>query len=273
MNAIVIDSVHKSFRRRPVLWPWPMRKRADDIVALEDVSLRVPSGTVQVMLGPNGSGKTTLLKLISTMLLPDSGALFVDGFDTRCDECAVRCTVGFAVANERSFFPRLTAKENLEFFTVLDEVPRRERTARVIDLLNTVRLLDHAEKLVMNFSSGMYQRLGIARALLKNPSIVLMDEPSRSLDPGSAAQLWDLIRELTDTSATVVLASHNFQETAAVADNVAVLCHGRLIAECGIAEVSSAERLREFYFDCVSDSDDDCHSLFDIHGLAGTLAG
>ena len=273
MSAIVIDSVHKSFRHRPSIWPWPSGKRTDDTLALAGVSLRVSRGTVQVLLGPNGSGKTTLLKLISTMLLPDSGTVLVEGFDTRLHGKAVRKRLGFAVANERSFFPRLTARENLEFFAAFDEVQRRERASRVLDLLNTVGLLEHAEKLVMNYSGGMYQRLGIARALLKCPSIVLMDEPSRSLDPGAAMQLWELIRELADRDKTVLVASHNFQETAAVADNIAVLCRGRLCGECAITADEKTEQLREFYFDCIGDNDDIRDAAFASAGVVDALAG
>jgi ABC-2 type transport system ATP-binding protein len=271
MNAIVIDSVRKSFRRRPSIWPWVTRER-DGILAIADISLRVPRGTVQVLLGPNGSGKTTLLKLISTMLLPDSGRVLVEGFDTQRHGKAIRKQLGYAVARERSFFPRLTARENLEFFAVLDEVPRRQRASRVLDLLNVVGLLDHAEKLVMNFSGGMYQRLGIARALLKNPSVVLMDEPSRSLDPGSAEQLRELIRKLAQAGATVLVASHNLQEAAAVADNVAVFCQGRVCGEFRTARTISSERLREFYFDCVGENDDGT-TLFGTDALAPALAG
>ena len=272
MNAIVIDSVSKRFQQRPSFMPWRARKRPDDILALADISLSVPSGTVQVLLGPNGSGKTTLLKLISTMLLPDSGMLLVDGFNTMREERRVRSRVGFAVANERSFLPRLSAWENLDFFAALDEVPRRERDCRVCDLLHAVGLFEDAQKLAMNFSTGMYQRLGIARALLKNPSILLLDEPSRSLDPGSAMQLWDLIRELADKGTTVLVASHNFQETVTVADRVTILCEGRLRGDCRVAELASAERLREFYFDCLNDQDKDRNAGFDID-IARALVG
>jgi ABC-2 type transport system ATP-binding protein len=271
MNAIVIESVSKNFQQRPSFIPWKGHKRADDIPALADISLCVPSGTVQVLLGPNGSGKTTLLKLIATMLLPDSGTLLVEGFSTARAERQVRTRVGFAVANERSFFPRLTARENLDCFAALDEVPRRERNCRVSEILNTVGFSKQAEKLTMNFSSGMCQRLGIARALLKHPSILLLDEPSRSLDPGSAMQLWNLIRELADQSTTVLVASHNFQETVAVADHVAIMGGGRVRREYRAAQISSAERLRKLYFDSVGSEDED-RSIFDID-VAGALAG
>jgi ABC-2 type transport system ATP-binding protein len=269
MSAIVIDSACKSFRQ-PLWRAW--RKPGSGSVALANISLQVPAATVQVLLGPNGSGKTTLLKLISTMLLPDSGTVFVEAFDTRVHEKEIRKRLGFAVANERSFFPRLTARENLEFFAALDEVPRRERVFRVLELLNTVGLREHADKLVMNFSAGMYQRLAIARALLKNPCVVLLDEPSRSLDPGSAAQLWELVREVSAEGKTVLIASHNFQEAAAVADNVAVLSQGRLCGERRISSSTCAETLREFYFECIGDRAGDS-ILFESDNIDAELAG
>lgn len=249
-----------------------MRKSGDATVALAHVSLCVTRGTVQVLLGPNGSGKTTLLKLISTMLLPDSGSILVDGHDTCLHEKEVRKRLGFAVASERSFFPRLTAQENLEFFAVLDEIPRRERRCRVQSVLNTAGLIAQAQHLVMNFSGGMYQRLGIARALLKNPSIILMDEPSRSLDPASAMQLWKLIGELAERGATLLVASHNFQETAAIGQYVAILREGRLCGQRRIGHMSNPEELREFYFDCVG-SNDDCDVCLETDSLARALAG
>src|SRR5215470_1225451 len=169
MPAVVLESVSKLFRHRPVLFNWFGRERTGETRALNNVSLEVPTGRVLVLLGPNGSGKTTTLKLISTMLLPDQGRVLVQGFDTRDESVFVRQRVGFAVATERSFFPRLAARENLDFFAALDEIPRSERERRITDVLCETGLAEHADTLVMKFSSGMYQRLGIARALVKRP--------------------------------------------------------------------------------------------------------
>src|SRR5207253_4834791 len=231
MDSVVLDSVTKGFRHRPALFNWLSRERSGETRALVDVSLRVQRGNVLVLLGPNGSGKTTTLKLISTMLLPDRGRVVVEGFDTTTDSRAVRARVGFAVAAERSFFPRLSARENLDFFAALDDIPRRSRAQRVEELLSRTGLHDAADTLVMKFSSGMYQRLGIARALIKKPTVVLLDEPTRSLDPGSAAQFWNLVRALPTQGASVLLATHNFNEAVAVGNRVAVLFKGSLAAE------------------------------------------
>src|SRR5262249_23049648 len=174
-------------------------------------------------LGPNGSGKSTTLKLISTMLSPERGNIFVNDANTRNQSQAVRRQVGFAVATERSFFPRLTVRENLDFFAALEDVPRRERPLRVNSVLEEVNLVKTADKQVRKLCSGMYQRLGIARALVKKPSVLLLDEPSRSLDLCAASQLWSLIRNLRSSGITIVLATHNFSEAIAVADRVGIL--------------------------------------------------
>jgi ABC-2 type transport system ATP-binding protein len=248
MPAVLLESVSKIFHHRPALFNWLGRERTGETRALEDLSLEVPAGSVLVLLGPNGSGKTTTLKLVSTMLLPDAGRVRVQGADTTTNAHAVRERVGFAVATERSFFPRLSARENLDFFAALDDIPRRARAERVDQLLAQTGLRESADTLVMKFSSGMYQRLGIARALIKKPSVVLLDEPTRSLDPGSAAQFWNLVRELPAKGATVILATHNFNEAVAVGNHVAILFKGTLAAERRLSATMGVDELRSFYF-------------------------
>src|SRR3989449_11201662 len=123
MNSIVFESVHKVFRQRGFFF---LRKQGAETQALKGVSLAVKTGEVLGLLGPNGSGKSTTLKLISTMLLPDAGRVLVNGNDTRVQGTAVRKQVGFALASERSFYPRLTVRENLDFFAALEDIARRE---------------------------------------------------------------------------------------------------------------------------------------------------
>jgi ABC-2 type transport system ATP-binding protein len=240
MHSIVLDSVHKVFRRGF------FSAGRVETYALRGLSLGVRTGEVLSILGPNGSGKSTTLKLISTILLPDQGTVIVNGADTRLQAQAVRKQVGLALASERSFFPRLTVRENLMFFATLEDVPWRQRATRADVVLHQVGLEIHGNKQVMKLSSGMYQRLGIARALIKIPSILLLDEPSRSLDPAAAGKLWELIRDLADTGITVVLASHNFTEASAVSDRVAILQNGRLL---GIRDARniSVEALQRYY--------------------------
>jgi ABC-2 type transport system ATP-binding protein len=251
MNSVVIDSVHKIFRPAGFFW---FRAGRAETHALKGISLNAAPGEVLALLGPNGSGKSTTLKLVSTMLLPDRGRVFVGGSDTRLQSHAVRRQVGFALASERSFFPRLTARENLDFFAALEDLPRRERAHRVESVLRDVGLDDSGGKQAMKLSSGMYQRLGIARALIKRPSVLLLDEPTRSLDPAAANHLWRLIRELASNGIAILLATHNFSEAVAVADRIAILQKGELLA-VQRAHGFSVEQLRDFYLEITGERD------------------
>jgi ABC-2 type transport system ATP-binding protein len=235
MDQVVFESVRKVFRHRPAMFNWVGSERAGETIALNDVSFCAAGGEVVALLGPNGSGKTSTLKLISTMLLADGGAVRVGGFEARRDGSRVRRQVGIAVAAERSFFPRLSARENLDFFGALDEVPRGERAGRIEEVLRDTGLEEQSDTLVMKFSSGMYQRLGLARALVKRPRVLLLDEPTRSLDAAATAHFWTTVRALARRNTTVFLATHNFAEAAAVASRVLLLHRGELLADRPLA--------------------------------------
>jgi ABC-2 type transport system ATP-binding protein len=183
----------------------------------------------------------------------------VGGFDTQQDGGRVRRQVGIAVATERSFFPRLSARENLEFFAALDEVPRDGRRLRIDDVLRNTGLVEQADTLVMKFSSGMYQRLGIARALVKRPTVLLLDEPTRSLDAAATAHFWTMIRALSAQQATILLATHNFAEAVAVGDRLLLLRCGELMADRAIRSGESTEELRSFYFRSTGEIDEHAH--------------
>ena len=256
MERVVFESVRKIFRHRPALFNWLGRERGGETVALKDVSFSAASAEVLVLLGPNGSGKTTALKLISTMLLPDAGAVRVGGFNTLRDAGEVRRQVGIAVATERSFFPRLSARENLDFFAALDEVSRGERTQRIEGVLRETGLEEQADTLVMKFSSGMYQRLGIARALVKRPSVLLLDEPTRSLDAATTAHFWGTIRALARQQTTILLATHNFAEAVAIGDRMLLLHRGEVLADRSLGSEEGADELRSFYFRATGEIDE-----------------
>jgi len=256
MERVVFESVCKVFRHRPALFNWMAQERVGETEALKKVSFSAGVGEVVVLLGPNGSGKTTTLKLISTMLLPDAGSVRVVGFDTQRDAGQVRRQVGIAIATERSFCPRLSARENLEFFAALDEVPRRERPDRIEGVLRDTGLEEQADTLVMKFSSGMYQRLGIARALVKRPGVLLLDEPTRSLDAASTANFWGTIRALAQQQTTIFLATHNFAEACAVGGRLLLLQRGEIAAGRNIQDNETMEDLRSFYFRMTGESDE-----------------
>jgi ABC-2 type transport system ATP-binding protein len=244
IETVVFESVDKTFRRGF----WPFRVGNAETHALKNVSLKATAGEVLGLIGPNGSGKSTTLKLISTILLPDKGRVVVQGTDARRDGNAVRKCVGFALASERSFFPRLTVCENLEFFAALENVPRRYIPGRIRLLLSDTGLTDVADKEAMKLSSGMYQRLGVARALIKDPSVLLLDEPTRSLDATATGETWKLIERVSRRGVTVVLATHNFEEASAVCDRVALLFRGEMIEQRRVGGFGST-RLRNFYLE------------------------
>jgi ABC-2 type transport system ATP-binding protein len=251
MHSIILDSVHKVFRPTGFLFP---RRNKTETYAIKGISLSISRAEVLALLGPNGSGKSTTLKLISTVLLPDRGTILVNGADTREQAQRVRQQVGFAIASERSFFPRLTVRENLDFFAAFEDIPRRERGRAVAVVLNDVALEHHADKQVMKLSSGLQQRLGIARALIKRPRVLLLDEPTRSLDPAAANQLWSLVRHLAQGGTTVVLATHNFAEAICAADRVAILQKGQLRALRHTAGLT-AEQLRVHYLQATGEEE------------------
>lgn len=254
MEPVSLQSVSKVFRHRPALFNWFGKERGGATRAVADVTLTAAAGETLALLGPNGSGKSTLFRLIATMLLPDSGRILVGPDDAVADTQAVRRKVGFAVASERSFYPRLTARENLAFFAALEDVRRSDWNERVEEVLLITGLIEYGDTLVQKFSSGLYQRLGISRALLKRPTVLLLDEPTRSLDPGAAGLFWEWVRESAVKHSTVLIATHNFEEACSVANSVAVLHSGKLISHRSLSGSTSVQELRSFYFQQVEDS-------------------
>jgi ABC-2 type transport system ATP-binding protein len=200
--------------------------------ALTDVALEVRAGEFLGLLGPNGAGKTTLFKVLSTLILPDEGHATVFGYDVVRDAGQARRVLAPVIADERSLHWRLTATENLRLFAALHGVPAREVTLRISELLDLVGLEADGRQLVATFSSGMKQRLLLARALLARPRVLLLDEPTRSLDPVSARTLRTFLREelVGKHGCTVLLATHNAEEAFGLCDRVAVLDRGRVLA-------------------------------------------
>jgi ABC-2 type transport system ATP-binding protein len=246
-GGVVLQGISKSFRHRPSLFNLLGKERRGSVRALADISLAVNPGEVLILAGPNGSGKTTLLKLVATTLLPDSGTVQVEGMETRSHGEYARRVVGLVVASERSFFPRLTAGENLDLFGALEDLPRAERRQRIDWALDVTGLEASRETLVMKFSSGMYQRLGIARALLKRPHVLLLDEPTRSLDIRGAEQLWQVFRQTARAGCTVLLATHSFEEAAALGSQIVILQSGVVRASARITAHERMEELRALY--------------------------
>lgn len=196
------------------------------------VSFDVQAGEFFGLLGPNGAGKTTLLKMLATFILPDEGDVRIDGYDVQREPDAVRARVAPVIANERSLYWRLTARENLELFAHLWRVPAGDVARRIAEVLDVVGLADTGRKMVGQFSSGMLQRLLIARALLPEPRVLLLDEPTRSLDPVSAREFRRFLREELSArrNCAVIIATHNADEALELCTRVGVMNAGKLLA-------------------------------------------
>ena len=229
--AIEGQGLVKSFAKKRAigeLLRHPLAK-AERVHALRGVDLQVRRGEILGLLGPNGAGKTTLIKILSCLVLPDAGKALIGGIDT-LDENRVKPQIGLVNSDERSFYWRLSGRENLRFFARLYDVPGRRVEARVAELLRRVDLSEAADRPFSGYSSGMKQRMAIARALLHDPPILLMDEPTRSLDPASALALRTFIRDELQRrdGKTVLLATHNLREAEVLADHVVILVDGRV---------------------------------------------
>ena len=228
-NAIEATGLVKTFVKKRSIRDLLTRPFAavDRVPALRDVDLYVAPGEIFGLLGPNGAGKTTLVKILSCLILPDGGRAVVGGEDVR-HENRVKPRIGLVHSDERSFYWRLSGRENLRFFARLYDVPGGRIEARIDDLLAKVDLVEAADRRFSDFSSGMKQRLAVARALLHDPPILLMDEPTRSLDPAASLALRDLIRdELRGRDGkTILLATHNLREAEVLCDRLAILVKG-----------------------------------------------
>ncbi|HET7695323.1 MAG TPA: ABC transporter ATP-binding protein [Vicinamibacterales bacterium] len=217
--------------------------------ALTDVSFTIERGEFFGLLGPNGAGKTTLFKILATLIIPDSGRALVNGFDCVRQVREVRRQLVPVVADERSLRWRLDAWENLRLYAVLYGVPKAEMKSRIEHVLDVVGLANTGTKTTGQFSSGMKQRLLIARALLARPRVLLLDEPTRGLDPLSARALRTVLKDdvCRGQGCTVVLATHNAEEAFNVCDRVAILDRGRLLTTgraSRLAEAFTDERYR-----------------------------
>lgn len=200
--------------------------------ALRGISFEAGAGEIVGLLGANGAGKTTLLKILSTLVLPDSGSARICGFDVVRSADRVRALVSPVTADERSLEWRLDATENLRFYAALGGLRPGAARARVAELLEQVGLRATGGKLVGQFSSGMRQRLLVARALLRNPRVLLLDEPTRSMDPIAARSFRDMVRDeiVVRQQCTVIIATHDPEEALELCDRVAILDRGRLLA-------------------------------------------
>ena len=244
--AISVNNLTKRFPKtsgyRDLL---PFRHR-EWVEAVKDVSLEIKQGEFFGMLGPNGAGKTTLIKMLCCLVLPNSGTAQVFGHDVIKNEQSVKETVGLVSAEERSFFWRITGRENLQFYASLYHIPKKRANTRINELLDLVGLADDGDTRFQNYSTGMRQKLAIARGLLSEPRLLFVDEPTRSLDPVSAQAVRHFLRQrIAGAGKTVILATHNLSEAEQLCDRLAIMNHGHLKALGSVGELRSIFQTQE----------------------------
>jgi ABC-2 type transport system ATP-binding protein len=238
------------------VWKWyakqyRFRRKAADTTgvrpALKGISFSIPRGGIVGLLGPNGAGKTTLLKILSTLIEVDKGSVFVLGDDVTRDSMKIRGRIGLVTSDERSFYWRLTGRQNLKFFATLYSLPSKHAAERIAMLLETLGLTEAADRPYYGYSTGMRQKLAIARGLLSSPELVFYDEPTRSLDPLSAHNIrqWILANVQQFPSTTHFIATNQLNEAEQLCDRVIILNRGEVISDGSISEIRKEFEKRE----------------------------
>lgn len=211
-----------------------------EVIAVDDLTLRIPEGEIFGLLGPNGSGKTTTINCLSGLVEPTKGQLKVGGFDVQKESIQERRILGIC-PQETAFFPYLSGKENIELFGELYSVPREQLKRNVLYVIEKVGLTDDANRRVSKYSGGMKRRVSIAMALVQDPRIVFLDEPTVGMDPQSRRAIWDFIVELKEKGKTILLTTHYLEEAEQLCDEVGIIDHGKLI------ELGSPDSLKAKY--------------------------
>ncbi|MDP2939188.1 MAG: ABC transporter ATP-binding protein [Candidatus Omnitrophota bacterium] len=216
-----------------------LKNKPNKIVACCDINLKIKKGELFGLVGPNGAGKTTLIKVLATIILPDSGSVSVNGYDLLRDADLVRSSIGLVTSETKSFYGRLTGRENLYFFANLHNLFSKQKKKRVEELAQVLGIVEELDKMYQQYSTGMKQRLAIVRGLLNDAPILLIDEPTKSLDPISAQDLRRFIKdELVDKSGkTIIFSSHSLSEIETLSDRIAIMSKGRIKAEGTLAKL------------------------------------
>lgn len=206
-----------------------LTKRFDDITAVDSLSLEIGWGELFGILGPNGAGKSTTVNVLNTLLEPTNGSATVDGHDVVFDPEGVREVIGVC-PQKPAFYPHLTGKENIILMGDMHLVPKDVLNERFSTLVEKIGMEDHIDRRAKKYSGGMIRRVSMLMALISDPKIALLDEPTVAMDPKSRRAVWDFIRELRERGKTVILTTHYMEEAQELCDRVAIIDEGKLIA-------------------------------------------
>ncbi|MGA2680671.1 MAG: ABC transporter ATP-binding protein [Candidatus Bathyarchaeia archaeon] len=231
-NAIETISLTKRFKSTVPNGGGFLRRKAVTVNAVDGINLTVKKGELFGLLGPNGAGKTTLVKMLCTLLPPDGGTALINGFDIVKQQMQVKRSLGtlFSVG-ERGFFWRLNGYRNLEFFAAIYNVPRQKRHERILEVLNLVGLENNTFQLFQKYSGGMKRKLALARTLLPDPPIIMLDEPTTGLDAISSRTIRDFVQStVRETGKTVLYTTHYIEEAAQICTKIGILKQGKIVA-------------------------------------------
>ncbi len=223
----------------PVRSARPKEKKKIEVVALDGISLEIQAGDIFGLLGPNGAGKSTTIGILTTRTRPTHGRAFIGNYDVWQEQVKAKRLIGVVPQRPNLDFS-LTAREILTYHGAYFGQPARERSRRAGELLEKFKLTDRADHIVRGFSGGMMQRLSIARAMMHDPEVLFLDEPSAGLDPQTRLLLWELIRDYNQHGKTIVLTTHYMDEADALCHRLAIIDHGRIIAQGTPQELKSS---------------------------------
>jgi ABC-2 type transport system ATP-binding protein len=237
-GAVIIEQLVKTYqiKQRKGLFKY----EAKSVEALKGISLEIKPGEVFGLLGPNGAGKTTLIKCLTTLLLPTSGRAVINGFELTKQDNAIRATVGCMLMGERGLYWKLTGRENLVFFGALYHLSPTDRKKRAEQIIKQLDLGEIADRAVETYSSGQKMKLAFAKALINDAPLLILDEPTNTLDVPSAHELRAVVRDLNGEGKTVIYTTHIMSEAETLCERVAIIDHGEVLALGTVDELKAS---------------------------------
>lgn len=221
-----------------------LTKKFDQFVAVDNISFQVEKGSIFAFLGPNGAGKSTAIKMMTTILYPTDGSIFINNYNIHNEKSEVRKSIG-VIFQDHTLDDELTAYENLYYHSALYKIPEKTRQEKIDGMLHYVGLLDRKNDLVKTFSGGMKRRIEIARGLLHSPTVLFLDEPTLGLDVQTRAFLWNYIKKINEEQGiTIFFTTHNMEEVENIATKIAIIDQGRILIQGTSKEIKKATKTK-----------------------------